>query len=937
MKRFLPVAFFFSTIAASFAQLAGIDYNFGTQHNQFLCINPGTGAITVANCFDFDSGYWLADSFTTDVSSGKAYAVSSAGTLYTFSLTSGIIQQTNPLGISLIRLGLGGTLAGIRQLSSGFEFHSIDPTTGGSTTLSSFTMPGYYPATFVTDLVNGPAGSQGTAYILATDYKLYTFNVTTGALLGTPQLSTTVTGIDVGTNGNLIGLLSVPAMSYQWELHSIDPVTGNNAMLSSFNTAPNGIYVSTFKSNPSTNTVHVASPNGFGQAILYSFDLSNGSPITTSTLAMPPQTIAIGAPGPCSVSPACCAPGNLDTTFSPGPFMDSAVAAVVVEPSGKILIGGSFDSYNGNSAATGIARLDPNGSVDNTFNPGGTGTDGIVREVVLQPDGKILIGGAFAHYNGQPRNGIARLHPDGALDTGFIPATGANEDVSAIRLQSNGDILVGGVFISGSSPGLARLHGATGALDVTFNSGAVTVNARVDSIAVQSDGKIIIGGDFTAYNATPRDRVARLNADGSLDGTFTPTTTGANNLVFEVALEPGPPPNKVIIGGAFSDYDGGTRYRLARLLPNGTLDTGFDANAVTTANPASAVHAISVLSDGNVLIGGNNFSNSGTRVARLLPSGALDPSFDPAPGTGADDVVLDIAVQPDGKVLIGGEFTSYSGASINRVARLCATTPPAALMRLLNISTRAKVGPGDAAIIGGFIITGTTPVRIIARGIGPSLAAANVQGALQDPTLELYQGSSFLGSNDDWRETLQNEADVLATTIPPSDNRESALVRTLNPGDYTAIVRGKNATTGLGLVEVYDLNQPPASELANISARGDVQTQDGVMFGGFILSGTETTGVVVRALGPSLAAFNVNNPLADPTLELFNSNGMSLGSNDNWALDPNASQVILRNLAPANPLESAIAITLPPGAYTAIVAGKLGATGIGLVEVYHTR
>jgi hypothetical protein len=163
------------------------------------------------------------------------------------------------------------------------------------------------------------------------------------------------------------------------------------------------------------------------------------------------------------------------------------------------------------------------------------------------------------------------------------------------------------------------------------------------------------------------------------------------------------------------------------------------------------------------------------------------------------------------------------------------------------------------------------------------------------------------------------------------------LVRTLNPGNYTAIVRGKNATTGVGLIEVYDLNQPPSSELANISTRGDVQTQSDVMFGGFILSGTENTGVIVRALGPSLAQFNVNNPLPDPTLELFNSNGVSLASNDNWALDPNASQVMLKNLAPTNPLESAIAITLSPGAYTAIVTGKSGATGIGLVEVYHTH
>lgn len=387
------------------------------------------------------------------------------------------------------------------------------------------------------------------------------------------------------------------------------------------------------------------------------------------------------ASGAAYIFDTACAPGRLDTTFNPGPLVDSAVTAVVVDPNGKILIGGSFDSFNGYTAATGITRLNPNGSVDTSFNVGGTGTTGFVRDVFLQPDAKILIGGSFTAYNGYQRNGVARLNSDGSLDTNFSPATVPNEDVLAIRLQSNGDVLIGGVAISGSIKGIARLNGITGAFDATFNpGGGAGVNARVDSISVQSDDRIIIGGDFTTYNGNPCSRVARLNSDGSLDGNFLPGM-GADNIVFETALEPGPPPNKVIIGGVFSHYQGVIRNRIARLLPNGNLDPAFDANAVTTGNFSSAVHAISVLSDGNVLIGGTDFSNSGPKLARLLPSGALDATFDPSPGTGADDVILDIAVQADGTVLIGGEFTAYSGTSLNRIARLCASTAPAPFMR----------------------------------------------------------------------------------------------------------------------------------------------------------------------------------------------------------------------------------------------------------------
>lgn len=241
-------------------------------------------------------------------------------------------------------------------------------------------------------------------------------------------------------------------------------------------------------------------------------------------------------------------------------------------------------------------------------------------------------------------------------------------------------------------------------------------------------------------------------------------------------------------------------------------------------------------------------------------------------------------------------------------------------------------------MIGGFIITGNVPKRVIVRGIGPSLTAAGVTDAIDDPTLQLFGSGGQFAFNDDWKDLQQ--ADIEATTIPPTDDRESAIVVTLDPAAYTAVISGKNGKTGVGLVEVYDLNSPDDSRLANISTRGSVQTQDNVMIGGFILGGSniQPARVVVRAIGPSLSQFGIPNPLANPTLELVNSDGQSVGFNDNWQDDASqAAQLQALNIAPTMANESAIVAILPPGPYTAIVAGQSGTTGVGLIEVYDVQ
>jgi hypothetical protein len=252
--------------------------------------------------------------------------------------------------------------------------------------------------------------------------------------------------------------------------------------------------------------------------------------------------------------------------------------------------------------------------------------------------------------------------------------------------------------------------------------------------------------------------------------------------------------------------------------------------------------------------------------------------------------------------------------------------------RLANISTRAAVGLAENVSIGGFIIHGNAPATVLVRAIGPSLTNLGVAGALADPTLELHDGSgNIVASNNDWKDA--QEETIAGSGLPPNDEREAAIWITLDPGSYSAVVAGRNGTTGIALTEVYALEQTEA-RLANISTRGFVGTDDQVMIGGVIITGTDPASIVVRALGPSLGQAGIQNPLPDPTLELFNSQGAEIATNDNWRT-AEESGIALTTLAPVNELEGALFLPLAPGSYTAIVKGNNGSTGVALIEVYH--
>lgn len=251
---------------------------------------------------------------------------------------------------------------------------------------------------------------------------------------------------------------------------------------------------------------------------------------------------------------------------------------------------------------------------------------------------------------------------------------------------------------------------------------------------------------------------------------------------------------------------------------------------------------------------------------------------------------------------------------------------------LNNISTRAFVGTGDNVLIGGLVVTGTGPKKVLVRALGPTLAQFGVGGALVNPQLELYQGQTLLGTNDDWMGAA-NASEISASGFAPPNPAEAAILASLNPGNYTAIVRGAGTTSGVALVEGYDLDSAAGSKLGNISTRGFVQTGENVIIAGLVVSGPENQALLIRALGPTLTQFGVPNALTDPILDLRDGNGNAITTNDNWKTNQQAD-IQATPYPPPIDSEAAILITLAPGNYTAILSGVGNTTGNALVEIY---
>jgi hypothetical protein len=275
-------------------------------------------------------------------------------------------------------------------------------------------------------------------------------------------------------------------------------------------------------------------------------------------------------------------------------------------------------------------------------------------------------------------------------------------------------------------------------------------------------------------------------------------------------------------------------------------------------------------------------------------------------------------------------------ASPTATATATATPTSSPASQAINLSTRLNVLTGDQIGIGGFIITGSGPKHVILRAIGPDLKRFGIPNPLPDPVLELHGPGAFATiTNNNWRDT--QETQIKATGLAPTNDLESAIDIVLAPGSYTGIIRGNGGSTGIGLIEVYDLDQASASKLSNISTRGFVGGTPGdSIIAGFILGNSNMPDrIIIRGLGPSLSAVGVPNVLANPTLELHNGDGALLYTNNDWQDNPSqAAEIAAAGLAPGNSAESAISVTLPPGLYTAILAGLGNTTGNGLVEIY---
>ncbi len=639
-------------------------------------------------------------------------------------------------------------------------------------------------------------------------------------------------------------------------------------------------------------------------------------------------------------------------SFNPNPSNPSGVKSIAVQADGKILAGGQFTNIGG-STRNNIARLETDGGLDQTLDLNTLGTD--VVATAVQADGKILIGGGFTSVLGVARNNIARLNSDGTLDTAFNP--NANNLVLSIAVQADGEILAVGEFtsIGGATRNfIARLDPTTGVAD-SFNPNAnhnVLVNrgagGRQDfsgrrvsptsaerraiaspgsilpqeslirstrtrtilslSIAVQADGKILAGGQFTSIGGATRNKIARLDPTTGVADSFNPN---ANNFVESIAVQTD---GKILAGGGFTSIGGQMRSLFAR-LSNDTAalqSLAVTQSTITWTRDGSSPQFARVTFE---------FSTDTVHYALLGKPTAV--------GSNWIRTSLKLSTGKNLYIRTRGYYPSGQGnASESITESVWNVLIPTPATVLANISTRLQVETGDNVLIGGIIITGSQPKKIIIRAIGPSLPFTD---QLADPILDLHDSTgALLETNDNWMDSPNKQA-IIDSTIPPSNPLESAIVRSLAPGAYTAVVRGVNDGTGIGVVEAYDLDTAANSKLANISTRGLVQGGDNVLIAGTIVVGQTSQKVIIRALGPSLS---VPGKLADPTLELHDGNGALLEANDNWVDSPNKQAIIDSTIPPTNDLESAIVRTLTPASYTAIVRSANNTTGIAVVEVY---
>ena len=456
-----------------------------------------------------------------------------------------------------------------------------------------------------------------------------------------------------------------------------------------------------------------------------------------------------------------------------------------------------------------------------------------------------------------------------------------------------------------------------------FHENGVTYNRADDSLIVSSRENFLMCLDYETsaikwilgdptkkwYQFPSLRRYALTVTSGSLPpiGQHTPSITYDQNLLI---FDNGQSSAFNVPRGDQRGYASARKYKLDLNAKTATEVWNFDANQIIPCPYCGSVYEDAPL---NYLIDYAFESPNGQNAfARLLGLNAA------------------------GETIFSYRYPTYSCTTAYRAlpVHLENTKFPTVGPQALNLSTRGLVGTGDNVLIGGFIVSGTEPKTVVLRALGPSLSGFGLSNVLRDPVLRVYNSShTLIATNDNWQAD-PNHFVVESNGLVPANVLESATAQTLAPGTYTVIVTGKDPTPGIGLVELYDLSPLSNSNLKNISTRGSVGTLDNVLISGFIVGDVDSATVIVRAIGPSLTSHGVSGVLSDPTLEIYDSTGSIIASNDNWLDDVNWVDIRKNALSPTDERESALVLHLPAGAYTAIVRGANGATGNALVEVY---
>ncbi|MBA2433116.1 MAG: hypothetical protein H0V56_13545 [Chthoniobacterales bacterium] len=683
-------------------------------------------------------------------------------------------------------------------------------------------------------------------------------------------------GVISSVGGDLILGSTAPATMI---VRGFDAASGRNSSVQSVRNLTIG------ESKPATLTIE-------GGALVSSVNGRIGAATGSDGSAVAVRGVANGSPSAWQISDGLriglrsAEAGNLQITDGALVHCAGLIGALVER--GSVLVSG-FPN-------TGASALKVDGSlaIGDDLNSGG--------ELMVEAGGKVEVAGSMFIDN--PADFPRPTVTVGGAGVGLGLASilrvreslnvGRDSTVARLQILENGE-----VFCQNATIGVNNQ--AIGAVDVGLQgAGAPALFEVANDLIVGSLGR----GSMTLRNGglVTVGRQLTVGARGSVLGNGTISAPG-RLVVNGGVIAPGLSPGSITLNSNFTqNAEGKLAMEVAGVNPG-----QFDVLHVT----------------GDTTLGG-------TLEVRFIGN------FLPAAGQQFDLLQLDGAVTGSFANITFPNLKAGFQSQVERVGnkfRLTALNNGIAANALRNISTRAQVGTGDNILIGGFIVRGNVPKKVIVRGIGSSLTVGGqpIAGRLADPVLELRgTGGTLIFSNDNWVDSPQRE-EIIASTIPPPHDSEAAIVATLPPGAYTVLLSGANGSTGIGLVEVFDIASGSSANLVNISSRGRVATGDDVMIGGLIIEGTDK--VLVRAIGPSLAGAGIADPLADPALELFNSNGTPMAANDDWKSDQEA-EILATTIPPANDKEAAILVTLPAGAYTAIVRGNGSSSGIALVEVF---